>query len=335
MTTSKSRNKTLRTVIGYAVLGLIVVVLLLYIFLRSRDRMQYELPALPPMEIEEVDGLELAQLDKTVNVAKKDGEWRIQPEDFKADDSEMLQLLRRINSLTLMDLVSVAENYNRYDLDENSRIRVTTYNGEEIVRQFDVGKRSATYNHTYVAIRGDTRVFHADGDFRRNFDKTKDALRDLLVLSFDLEEISEITATNSEGTTRLVKTMEKAVPEESQEEETSDSEESTEEIEQVVWRDEAGEAWEIELMDDMLDKLHNLDCMKYYKGDEASLGDPVLTIQLQGKKLYELKIYGQQEEGHPARSSENEYTFYVSSWNRDNLVKMFGDEEEGTLESTD
>lgn len=345
MTTSKSGKKNVRMVIGYAVLGLIVVVLALYLVLRKRDLMQYELPPLPAMEMDDVDGIELLQENQETKVVKTDDEWRIDPEGYKADDGEILQLLRRINSLELMDLVSVAGNYNRYDLDEDSRIRVIAYDGEEIVRQFDVGKRAATYNHTFVTIEGDKRVFHADGDFRRNFDKTKDALRDLQVLTFDPEEITEIVAYHSKGSTTLVKSMEKIVPEdeasESASDETddgasesesdradSDDESGADEVEQVVWRDDSGEAWEIEKMDDMLDRLHDLECIKYFKGDESTLGEPIFSMVLKGQKEYELVIYEHQEEGHPARTSENEYTFYISSWNRDNLIKMFEEPEE-------
>ena len=294
----------------------------LYLILRRSDRMQYELPSLPPIDMEQLDYVELVTNDRTVKLVKNGGEWRLEPEGYKADSSEVTQLLRSISSLTLTDLVSITENYRRYDLEEGTRIRVTAYQSEELVRQFDVGKQSPSYNHTYVAIRDDKRVFQANGDFRGNFDKTKDDLRDLLVLTFDKEKIIEIGVKTDEKSLRLTKTATQASKT------SSDDGTESEEQEKTVWQTETDETWNTETIDNLLEQLSNLECMQYYKGDESSLESPIIELNLIGADNYQLKIYSQQEEKHPARSSQNDYTFLLSSWNRDTIVRAFEIDDE-------
>ena len=304
------RKKTTRLVATYVLFGAAVLSLSLYLVFRGRDRMQYELPELDRIDIETIDAVEIVQLETTVNLAKADGIWSITPQMYKADSGQVDMLLRSVSSLEATDLVSVSENYRLYDLDEDSRIQITAFGDGKIVRKFDLGKRSASYNHTFVKIQGDPRIFQADGDFRGNFDKTVDALRDLQVMSLDVDTITEITAHKPEEVIALYS-------------ETEDTEQM------VVWKTGTGEEWDREKIDDLLDRVSDLECMKYFGGDESELGDPILTVELKGDKQYSLAIYPYQDEtGHPARSSESDYVFYLSSWNRDSIVKVFEPEEE-------
>ena len=314
------KKKTTRLIATYALFGAAVIALSLYLVFRGRDRMQYELPELDRIDIETIDAVEIVRPETTVDLAKTDGIWRITPQMYKADSGQVEMLLRSVSSLEATDLVSVSENYSLYDLDEDSRIQITAFRDGKIVRQFDLGKRSASYNHTFVKIQGDPRIFQADGDFRRNFDKTVDALRDLQVMALDADTITKITARKPDEVIALSKNLEPA----------GDSDSESEDTEQIaVWRTGNGEEWDGEKIDDLLDRVSDLECMKYFGGDESELGDPILTVELEGDKQYSLTIYPYQDEtGHPARSSENDYVFYLSSWNRDNIVKVFEPEEE-------
>lgn len=304
-------QKTRRAVINYSILGIIIVALSLYLAFRRSDRMQYELPILSSIEEEDIDQIEMRTQARDIDLTKSEGEWRLGPEGFLAESSKVSQILRTISSLTLTDLVSVSGNHERYELDEQSRIRVKAYVNNKIVRQFDIGKRAPSYSHTYVMIKGDERIFQAKDDFRTSFDKTKDDFRDLLVLSFDKVKITEVSVRKDDLTLRLTKTVSQTSGEE-----------------EVLWQTETGENWDSETIDKLLDQLSNLKCTKYYKGDESSLADPVIALNIIGEDSNTIEIYPEQDAGHPARSSDNEYTFLLSSWNRDTIVQAFDNDEQ-------
>jgi hypothetical protein len=142
----------------YIVLGIIFVGLSLYIALRQRDRMQYTIPSLEPLRIREIERLEIEQSGGTITMERSGETWQILPEGYRADQAAIGEMLGFIAGLQLSDLASVTGNYNRYDLDDQSRVRVTAYKGGEVLRRFDQGKGSPSLNHTFIRINGDDRV---------------------------------------------------------------------------------------------------------------------------------------------------------------------------------
>jgi hypothetical protein len=238
--------------------------------------------------------------------------WQIQPEGFRADRAAIEEMIKTVAELQLTELVSVTGNYSRYDLDEQSRIRVTAFKNDKVLRRFDLGKRSPTYNHTFIRIDGDDRVFQTPGNPGAVFGLSKDDLRDRLVLSFDPDTITEIRAEGPGWAVNLSRTPE----------ETSQNQGFSGEKKRFSWRAETGEEWEAGLIDELLNTLSDLDAFRYREQGDRD-GKPVFTILLKGKKPYTLEVFARQDNLYPARSSESEYPFTLFFAITENIITVF------------
>ena len=305
-------TRAARNRITYIVLGIIIVVLSLYLALRQRDRMQYTLPRLEPLSALEVETLKIEQAGRILKIVRSEETWQIQPEGYRADRAAIEEMIKTVAELQLTELVSVTGNYSRYDLDEQSRIRVTAFKKEKVLRRFDLGKRSPNYNHTFIRIDGDDRVFQTPGNPGAVFGLSKDDLRDRLVLSFDPDTITEIRAEGPGWAVNISRT-----PEESRQEQNSAAV-----TPKVTWRAETGEVWEAELIDELLNTLSDLDAVRYREQEDRN-GKPVFTITLTGQKPYTLEVFARQDNLYPARSSESEYPFALFFAITENIITFF------------
>jgi len=306
--TRDARNRT-----TYIVLGLLIVALSLYLVLRQRDRMQYTIPKLSSLSTREIEAVEIEQPGGVVKMVRSGETWQIQPEGYRVDPAAIGEMLKTAADLQLTELVSVTGNYSRYGLDEESRIRVTVFKNDKALRSFEMGKRSPTYNHTFIRIDGDDRVFQTPGNPGTAFGLSKEDLRDRLVLSFDPDTITEIRAEGTGWTVNLIRTVG-----DSREDQGSTGEKK------VTWRTETGEVWEAETIDELLTTLSALQAFRYRdQGDRD--GDPVFSITLTGQKLYTLEIFARQDNTYPARSSENAYPFTLFYAVTENIINLFAE----------
>lgn len=307
--TRAARNRT-----TYIVLGILIVALSLYLVLRQRDRMQYTIPELNSLSAQEIEVLEIEQPGGVVTMARSGETWQIQPEGYRADPTAIGEMLKTVTDLRLTELVSVTGNYSRYDLDEQSRIRVTVFKHDKVLRSFDLGKRSPTYNHTFIRIDGDDRVFQTPGDPGGLFGLTKEDLRDRLVLSFDKDTITEIRAEGAGWTVNLIRT-----PKDSTEDQGFSGEKK-----RFTWRAETGEVWDAETIDELLNTLSALKAFRYREQGDRE-GDPVFSITLTGQKLYTLDFFARQDNTYPASSSESEYPFALFYAITENIINVFAE----------
>ncbi|MEI6614110.1 MAG: DUF4340 domain-containing protein, partial [Chrysiogenales bacterium] len=176
----------------YIILGVVIVALLLYLVLRNPNRLNYQLPGLPSIVKAEISRIDMAKAGATIRLEKKDSQWLIRPQGFSSDQTKVEAIVDAIFNLRLTALVSESKNYSPYGLDKENEIIVKVYKNEQLLREFSVGNAASTYNHTYVKLANDPRVFHARNSFRSNLDQKIDDLRDKTVLKFDKDEISAI-----------------------------------------------------------------------------------------------------------------------------------------------
>ena len=57
-------------------------------------------------------------------------------------------------------------------------------------------------------------------------------------------------------------------------------------------------------------------------------GEPILVLEIKSSKLSTLTLYQSGEGGYPSTSSENDYPFFLSTWNGDKITEVFEEEEE-------
>jgi hypothetical protein len=158
----------------YAILAVVIVALGLYLFFRNTDRTTYTLPELPAVKTQDLTKIEIGKGNQTVVLTRKDDGWLVAPGDYPADGTLVDRMLDALADLKVTALVSETRNYTRYELDENQQIRVTAYQDDKAVRSFRIGKAAETMRHTHITLSDDPNVYHAQGNFRQDFDQSVD-----------------------------------------------------------------------------------------------------------------------------------------------------------------
>lgn len=318
-------QRRVRSIIAYSVLGLLVIALGLYVGLRNRDRLQYELPSIAAPATTDVEAIlvHVAGEDEFRLVRRQDG-WFIEPQGYEASEDAVTSMVDVLAEFRITELVSTAGYYDRYDLDEGSRIHITAL-GEDgsTLLEFSAGKRSPSYNHTYVTVPKDDRVFQAVGDIRRSFDKAVKDIRDKVVMAFDPETVFGIHVTAGERTLRLNKTL-KDEGDRGGESGSSQSSAVSEGVKTAVWTSSEGQEWDAEAVEQTIQRLSNLKCSRYAEDDESDLSDPILVVEVRGETTQTLFLFDKAEDDtYPARSSETPYAFFLSSWQGSQLIETF------------
>ena len=268
--------------------------------------------------------------------------WTILPQEYPADPVKVEDMLETISGLTLTELAAEKEDYLRYDLDQENRLNVKAYQGETLVREFDIGKTPSTYRHTFVRMADDSRVYYARESFRSRFDSEVKDLRNKSVLGFDKNEISEISINQAGETLVFTKKMvvkqppepETPATQEGQEAATTEPPASLQEEEAWVATD--GRTGSKASLDTILSEISDLRCDEFLEDDSTMENqEPVFTVSLKGIKDYTLRIFVIQEgdDGkYPALSSENAFPFLLSTYKAERIIKkpqdLFPEEEE-------
>ena len=297
----------------YLILILIIAALSAYLFMRSFDRTLYQLPEIPGLDSNQITKIEISQKDDSIILEKNDNQWYLDPTGYLADASRVKDMLRVFETLRLTALVSEAKDYSRYDLDAEKRINVKAWSGDTLQRNFDIGKAAPSFRHTFVALGGDGRVFHASGSFRNKFELTKDSLRDKNVLTFNPADIHEIQIAGDQASLKLSRSNVPVVPDASQEEKADASPAAAVKFE---WEDSNGEKGNDRNIYRLLTSLSTLRCEKYiYDRGKDSFSAPIYTIKLKSMQDYRLDIFAKfkpEDKSHPAVSSANADPFFLS-----------------------
>ena len=323
----------------YIILGAIIIVLLIYLVSKSGDKIHYKLPELAKLDAKTLSKIEITKPDLTLTLVQKDDKWLIDPNGYPTDETKVKDITGTVCELNLTALASKSGNYNRYDLEKEKAITVKAYQQDKVVREFLVGKVTPTNNHTFVKLKDNDYVYHAEKAFRRFFDQKIDDLRDKTAMKFDTNEISEIEVKKEAETFLFAKTVKpvETKPEAAAEKPEAGKEEKKEaapvqpptEQTETIWAAADGKEGNKTELDSLLSQLADLKCDEYLdENNKTVLQEPVYTIRLKGKKDYTLTIYKKMEkegdggaEKYPVVSSENPYPFLLSSYKADRLMK--------------
>ena len=142
-------------------LGFIAVLLIVLVLSGGRSKMRYRVPVLDSLEIDGITRIEIIRSGETVLLSRSQDHWTIMPQEYKADPDKVSSLLDVIAGLSLTELAAEKKDDLRYELDDDKKINVKAFAGDTLIREFDVGKVSPTFRHTFVRIGKDTRIFHA------------------------------------------------------------------------------------------------------------------------------------------------------------------------------
>ena len=286
--------------------ALIIVALGLFLALRDRDRVLYELPQLEPFAVAEVDRLEISRASLGVAVNRTGDGWVTEPGEFPADRVQVRAMLEALAQIRVTDLISQYGAYGRFELDPEAALRVTAYRGEQVVRTIEIGKRAGTFQHTYVKLAGDRRVYQAKGDLQETFPFGLDALRDKVVLSFDAASVNAIVSRTPEEMLALQRQPAAAADAAAE------------------WATTGGGAWDSAAVEESVQRLANLTTFRF--AESAPGGEPellLLTLTTTGGDTHELRVFARQDNSHPATSSGSAYPFLLFPWMVNGFLDAF------------
>lgn len=302
----------------YIILAVLIVALSLYLVLHKRDRTEYKLPALQTLSTANIKKIEIAKPgESAVVLERKNDKWVISPQGYPADDGKVSSILDAVGNLTLTALVSESKSYERYGLGGADKISVKAWTDKELKRDFEVGNPASSFQHTFVKIAGDDRVFQARENLRSRFDQTVDNLRDKVVLKFEPSQVESIEVRDKEKTVTFVR---KQVPVEV----SAGKEGKTRPTgEEVVWESSEGKADEAKVKQ-LLTGLSALRCNGYiYDRKKGDFKDPVYSIKVKGTEEYTLSVFAKNDKNkndYPAISSQSDSPFLLPDYQASRIM---------------
>jgi hypothetical protein len=310
----------------------LIAALLLYLVFRGTDKIHYQIPELKTIDVNTLTKIEISMKTWNITLVKKDNQWFLDPQGFPVEESVINDIKNNINDLALTELASKAKNYVLYDLGEDKAIHIKVYRNDEVLRDFNLGKSASTYNHSFVKLAGDDRVFYASQIYRVNFDKPVKDFRSKSVMKFDKNEISEIFINLiKEGKkfqfTKAVKPAEAKKDEKQPTGQTGQTPEA-----ETTWIMTDGKEGNSGELNTILGQLSDFRCDQFIEGKtKEEFNTPIYVITLKGKKDYILSISekigpepkdGEGEpERYPAVSSENSYPFLLNDYSTSMIMK--------------
>jgi hypothetical protein len=302
----------------YLILGIVIVALAVYLVQRNPDRTHYTLPSVPALTAADITRIQITRPDGTVVLARRDGRWVLDPQGYPVDPKTAQEMVDTIAGLSLTALVSESKNFVLYELDEDHRVNVKAWQGDQLRRDFDAGKAAPSFRHTFVRIAGDDRVFHARDNFSFRFRMGIEDLRDKAVLAFDRRDIREIRITSGADAVALTRVAPE--PEASQADQPPAAPAPGPE-----WQSGDGRPVDGAAVNELLLALSGLRCEKFIedRGRDA-LGEPVFSIGLEGAQTHSLDLFapgGAGDTGRPAVSSASPYPFLLPEEQAKRIMK--------------
>jgi len=299
-----------------AILFFIVAVLVFYIKTEKGDKTTYQLPDITKIETGDISRLTIHNKGSDVELVKENNSWLVGAQKYPADSSTVNKMLTQISGISLTALASESKNYSMYELDNDRKIEVKAFKGDEVIRTISIGKPASSHRHTFVMIGDDHRVFHAEGNIRTDFSRTVPDLRDKKVLAVQ-DDISELILKKGDKTLIIVKAT---APVSVDVNEKKGEEQPVEEG--PKWTTADGRPAKDSEIDSIISSLADYQCDNFIEGKtKQDFTSPVYTAVFKGPKEYSISFFEKQDEKYPAITSENDYPFMVSEWKAKKIMK--------------
>jgi len=279
----------------------------------SRDRINYDLPKIGPFQRESIDEVTIERRGSAATVRRSAGKWSVHPGGFPAHEPSAEFIVDAMIGLQISDVVSTQGDPSRFGLDEKSRVTVTMRAAGEELLVLHVGRRAASFGHTYIQIGGDSRVFQGGGELKTVFDRGMAELREKSVLSFEPDSIDEVTVSSTFGSPEAVRI--RVVRDEAGWLQADRDVSDILRIDESTSIDEAG-------IDQALNFLGNLSAYQF-RGDGDALGDPWLQLDI-GSDGLQILVYEKEGNLFPARTSESEYDILMIGFQVGFFTTPFG-----------
>jgi len=303
------------------ILGIVIVVLSLYLIFNKSDRSLYELPDLKPIPTSKISKMTIDSSEGSIVFIRKAGGWVINKEAYPGDETSIKRLVDIIADLTLTTLISESKNYGRYNLDPDHKITIKAWEGDKLLREFDVGKSASGHRHTFVKLIGDHRVYQAGDSFRNKVEEKADMFRNKTVMSFKPDQIEQVQVSKEDTQRIYLKEKSQLVSSET----PSDGDKMGSDTAKSLWKNSAGEVVKENKLTKLIGDMSSLKCSAYvYDRQKADFKNPISMITFKGAEEYTLQIFEGLEKDaseYPAVSSQNDYPFFIPKWQADPIIK--------------
>lgn len=286
-------------------LGIASLLVIVFGILARADRIGYDLPEYDPVDVSSVDRIVIERPSGTVSLNRSREGWRVNPGDYAAHIPSVTFFLESMAELNITDVVSLRDDPGRFGLDPDQRLRVSLLASSDELRVVYIGRRAASYGHTYVSVPGDDRILQAVGELRATFDRGVDVLREKGVMAFDTTKVTGIRVTllSTNGSTTIT-----AAPGE------------------TGWAASDGTA-EVILKDDEIEEL-----LAFLAGFSAYQfryespveGEPWLEVRVLEDQTHTIYVYPKDGSVYPARTSQSEYAFNMLAFQPGLILTPFG-----------
>ena len=312
----------------YIILIAVIAGLCAYLALKKDNQLNYELPKLAAVDTSAADQVDITKGKKTLTLSKTDKGWTVSDKAYPVEASAVKDILNTVKTLTLSALVSESGDLVRYDLNPGNALHVKALAKGKVIREFFIGKTAPSFNHTFVMLGDDTRVFQADKNFRDHFDKSVADFRDKVVLNVKPSDIKTITLEkDGVAQTLTLKAGEKEDGEDkTPERQDTKTQDKTKAETQVAdqWVTATGKPADQTAVQDLLSSLSRLECQGY-KDDAAATAlekqTPSCKITLENDQTFELNLFSVKEgEDVAATSSVCPYAFDLASYRAGDII---------------
>lgn len=289
----------------YLILPALILILGAYLLLHKENKDHYILPEIAKIDTSKITGLVIDKNQDSIKFTKKDKTWLLTDKDYLANLSLVDTMLDTLKTFKLSALVSQKEDLKRYKLDDENNIRVKVMNGQKIAFEFSMGKTAPSFNHTFVRLAKDKNVYHANGNFRPNFDKSLEDFRDKKVMEFKQESINQVAIEKDGMAKTLASTKGKQADE-------------------ITWLSDDGTTADKKMVSNLLSDLSFLKCEKYSSAltkKKLEKQNPVCKIRIKDEKSRELTLFKTDTLYNlMGISSMNEYVFELSQFTSKEII---------------
>lgn len=279
----------LKTYREYIILAAIAAGLLLYIIFRTAGNINYNLPEPSSVNADDINKVSIEGSNIDLEFSRTGSQWFIEPEGWHAENSNLTPIVKALADIKIIDLISTSGNPEVYDLGESQRVKVTAYNGDDILREIYVGKVSSTGIYTYMMLPGDDNIYSVRGNMASRISDKK-SMRDKKFLQVNRDSIQTVILSHSEETTILNA--------------------EDEDLKSII---------------NLFDPLR---CKDFLYTETAGGPEWTLEITASDSESTLLEIWKKTGDVYPARSSQNGYMVNLTSYTAEKLLGAFGIEFE-------
>jgi Domain of unknown function (DUF4340) len=293
----------------HLILLVLIAALAAYLIVQKNGRTHYVLPSVAKLAAKDITKLVVKNKGVVITLARKGRGWVIEPQGYPAEEGTADRMAEDVGGLTLTALASEGGNEAIYELDPGRRIDVEAYNGDKPVREFGIGKATASGGHTFVQLAGNAGIFHADRGLRRTFDKTVPELRDKTVMRVK-GEVTSLTLAKGGKTLVIRRTPAAAAGKKGPASQWM-----------LSGKKRANDA----RVDGLVNAVSDVMCGDFLDGKtKKDFRSPVYTVSITAGKTYTLSIYREKDKTFAGISSESPYPFTLPGWKATDIMKDFG-----------